>query len=145
MMVSSSEKTPLIWPVMNEIPRNSVPRIAAIEIRVRPAFRLRGSLKAVMPLEIASTPVNAVVPLEKACSSKNGVMAAKVLMTLGSGGLTIGPNVPVRCLTIPVPTVRNIIPMKKYAGTAKKAPDSLTPRRLTSMMNSTAATASQTR
>jgi hypothetical protein len=35
-------------------------------IRVMPAFLLRGSLNAVMPLEMASTPVRAVVPLEKA-------------------------------------------------------------------------------
>ncbi len=43
-----------------------------IQIRVMPAFLLRGSLKAVMPFEMASTPVRAVVPLEKACSSKKG-------------------------------------------------------------------------
>ena len=36
-----------------------------IQISVMPALRLRGSLKAVMPLEMASTPVSAVVPLAK--------------------------------------------------------------------------------
>ena len=42
-----------------------------IHSRVMPALRLRGSLKAGMPFEIASTPVSAVVPLEKAWSSRN--------------------------------------------------------------------------
>lgn len=40
-------------------------RVAAL-----PAF-----LKAVMPLEMASTPVNVVVPLEKACKIKNRLIA----------------------------------------------------------------------
>ena len=55
--------------------RNSVARMPAIQSSVIPALRLRGSLKAGMPFEIASTPVRAVVPLEKACSSRNRVIA----------------------------------------------------------------------
>ena len=38
---------------------------------VAAALRLRGSLNAVMPLLMASTPVSAVQPLEKACRIKN--------------------------------------------------------------------------
>ena len=40
--------------------------MTAIHARVIAAFRLRGSLKAVMPFEMASTPVSAVVPFENA-------------------------------------------------------------------------------
>ncbi len=40
--------------------------MADIQISVTPALWLRGFLNAVMPLEMASTPVRAVVPLEKA-------------------------------------------------------------------------------
>ena len=42
------------------------PRIPDIQSSVIPALRLRGSLNAGMPFEIASTPVSAVVPLENA-------------------------------------------------------------------------------
>ena len=42
-----------------------------IHTRVVAAFRLRGSLKAVMPLEMASIPVRAVHPLEKARKIRN--------------------------------------------------------------------------
>ena len=47
--------------------------MTAIQIRTIPALRLRGSLKAVMPLAMASIPVMAEVPLEKACRSRKGV------------------------------------------------------------------------
>ena len=40
--------------------------MSAIQMRVCPALLLRGSLNAVMPLDIASTPVSDVVPLAKA-------------------------------------------------------------------------------
>ena len=62
----------------------------AIHIRVMPALRLRGSLKAGMPFEIASTPVTAVVPLEKAWSSRNSPNARVV--SISSGG-AIGERV----------------------------------------------------
>jgi hypothetical protein len=41
--------------------------------------------------------------------------------------------------------VRNAIPMKKYEGTAKTAPDSRTPLRFTTMIRTTNVTASPTR
>ena len=75
MTVSSSEGTAPIGPARKLMLRKRVPRIAAIMIRVMPALRLRGSRKAVMPLEIASTPVRAAVPLENACRIRNGVIA----------------------------------------------------------------------
>jgi hypothetical protein len=61
-----------ICPDRKVILRKRLPRIAAMTIKVIPAFRLRGSLKAVIPLDIASIPVKAAVPLEKACKIKKG-------------------------------------------------------------------------
>ena len=58
-----------------------MPLIQAI---VAAALRLFGSLKAVMPFEIASTPVSAVQPLENARSIRNSVsdpMLAAILST----------------------------------------------------------------
>jgi len=77
------------------MPRNSEPRMLDIHISVTPAFLLRGSLKAGIPLEIASTPVTAVVPLENACSSRNRPNA-RVVSTSSGGGSGTGCNDPVR-------------------------------------------------
>ena len=52
--------------------------MADIQISVMPALRLRGSLKAVMPFEIASTPVSAVVPLANACRIRKAEIACMV-------------------------------------------------------------------
>jgi hypothetical protein len=52
--------------------------IPLIQINVRPALRLRGSLKAMMPLLMASTPVRAVQPPENARRIKNKVSAWSV-------------------------------------------------------------------
>src|SRR6185503_854424 len=59
--VSCSEGTAAIGPARKLMPRNSEARIDAIQMRVMPALRLRGSLNAVIPFENASTPVSAVV------------------------------------------------------------------------------------
>ncbi len=68
----------------------------AIHIRVMPALRLRGSLNDMVPLEMASTPVNAVVPLENACKIKNRLNAwASCSISIGGGSIT-APRVPVR-------------------------------------------------
>ena len=48
--------------------------MTAIQTSVAPAFLLRGSLKAVIPLDIASTPVTAVVPLANAFRIKKNVI-----------------------------------------------------------------------
>ena len=108
------------------MPRNSVPRMPAIHRSVIPALRLRGSLKAGMPFEIASTPVTAVVPLEKAWSSRNSPKARVVSISSG-GASASGCSVPVQWRKSATPTVRYIIATKKYVGSAKISPDSLTP------------------
>ena len=110
-------------------------------MRVMPALRLRGSLKAVMPLEMASTPVSALVPLAKACRSRNSVTPRIVPTTSTGGGETTRPRVPTKYRASAVPTVTNIMAMKKYVGTAKIFPDSFTPRRFTIMITPTSTAA----
>src|SRR6266508_5904729 len=128
------------------MPRNKEPRIDAIQIKVIPAFLLRGSLNAVIPFEMASTPVNAVVPLANACRIKKGVIRATVSNASISGGLGTVPSVwLINNLKKPYPTVKYIITTKKYVGMAKAVPDSFTPRKLISMMNMMKATEITTR
>ncbi len=93
---------------------NRKPRMNAMTIKVMLAFRLRGSLKAVVPFEIASTPVNAVVPLEKACRSRNAVIpvAASPKCSMGGGSTTV-PRELLRMRNSPVPTVISIMTIKK--------------------------------
>jgi hypothetical protein len=99
---------------MNEIPRNNTPRIRASQVRVMAAFRLRGSLKAVIPLEIASTPVRAVVPLENACRIRNKVIPDNCSPTCSSsGGLITVPREPVNMRNNPVPIVISMMTIKK--------------------------------
>ena len=62
---------------------------------VMPALWLRGSLKAGMPLEIASTPVRAVVPFAKAWSSRKRVAAPSCRCTSNDGGSITWPSDPV--------------------------------------------------
>ena len=89
-----------------------MPRIPDIQIRVIPALRLRGSRKAGIPFEIASTPVSAAVPLLKAWSSRNRPMARVGSMSSGGGSET-APSAPDASRTKATPTVRNIIARKK--------------------------------
>ena len=56
-----------------EMPRKAVPRMTPIQVRVRPALRLSGALKALTPLEMASTPVRATAPDENARRRANRV------------------------------------------------------------------------
>ena len=146
MTVSVSEGTAPISRARKEMPMNSEPRINAIQIRVIPALRLRGSLKAVIPLEIASTPVSAAVPLEKACNRRNAVIPdiASPKCSTSGGSITSGSE-PVSSRNNPVPMVRNIIAIKKKLGMANAAPDSLTPRRLITVINMTHTMAMATR
>ncbi len=87
--------------------------MADIHSSVMPALRLRGSLKAVMPLEMASTPVSAVVPLEKACSSRNSVTAWPSPWAKSGGGLLTWPSWPRAWRAKPMPTVTTIMTRKK--------------------------------
>ena len=93
--------------------RKSEPRISDIQMRVIPALRLRGSRKAVMPFEIASTPVRAVVPLEKACRIRKRPIACRLgdlEVRAGSGPFRARPT---KWRRNAVPTVRNIMTTKK--------------------------------
>ena len=114
-----------------------------IQSSVIPALRLRGSLNAGMPFEIASTPVRAVVPLEKACSTRKSPIA-RVGSTSSGGGSGRAWSVPRRWRTRAVPTVSAIIATKKNVGTAKTKPDSFTPRRFMNITKTTRRTARPT-
>ena len=51
------------------------------------------------------------------------------------GGMGIGWRPPVNSRKSPIPSIRNIMKMKKYVGTANIRPDSRTPRRFPHAMN----------
>ena len=108
------------------------------------AFFHSGFRNAGTPLEIASTPVTAAPPEAKACST-----------TKSAGARSSSPSPPCRSAARPSCVVRrrsgrspndhadepdaeqhdHVQPMKKYVGTAKSLPDSLTPRRLPKAMS----------
>ncbi|MPM66842.1 hypothetical protein SDC9_113754 [bioreactor metagenome] len=91
---------------------NKEPRIPDIHKSVRPAFLLRGSLKAVIPLEMASTPVNEVVPFAKARNSKKAVSGWTSSFVTAGGSITV-PNVPAKKRTKPTMTIKNVKMRKK--------------------------------
>ena len=95
MTVSASEGMAPMGRTRKLMPRKRLPRMPDIHKRVMAAFRLRGSRKAVMPLEMASTPVRAAVPLEKARRIRKGVRAMLAVISSGGGSTTV-PKVPVR-------------------------------------------------
>ena len=72
-IVCSSESVGWRRWASTEMPRKAVPRMTPIQVRVRPALRLSGALKALTPLEMASTPVRATAPDENARSRANRV------------------------------------------------------------------------
>jgi len=59
-----------------------------IIINAWPAFFVRGSLNAVIPFEIASTPVKAVVPLAKAFKIRKVEIATNGPSYCKAGGFT---------------------------------------------------------
>ena len=65
------------------IPRNSVPRITATQVKVMAAFRDSGFRNAWMPFEIASTPLSATAPDENARSSKKADAAGEQRVRAG--------------------------------------------------------------
>ncbi len=105
MTVSPSDGIAPIWWARKVTPRSSEPRMTAIQMRVVPAFLLRGSLKAVMPLEIASTPVRAVVPLANARRTRNSVTAGSVCTVSMERGDATAPSEPVMYRTRPTAIV----------------------------------------
>ena len=74
------------------MPRNNAPKIAAIHTKVCAALRLRGSWKAVMPLEMASTPVKAVVPLAEGMEEQEGGDGLRRVRHVQGGGIRHGPQ-----------------------------------------------------
>ena len=110
---------------------NSVIAIAPIASSVLAAFRPGGGRKALTPFEIASTPVSAAAPEAKAWSSTN-TPTAPAPAAIGCGACTVGHS-PVAHFPTPVPTSRNIDATNAYVGSANRAPDSRTPRRLASV------------
>ena len=65
----SSPRYGLRWAARIDTPRKHVPRMIAIIISVRAAFRDSGFRKAGTPFDTASTPDSATAPEEKARSS----------------------------------------------------------------------------
>ena len=99
----------------NVIPMNSVPRITAIAISVRPAFRDSGGSKAGTPVAMASVPVRATAPEAKARSRIRmptlSVVWAMASMTSGVG---IGPVSPWNTIrNTPVPIIRKADPRNR--------------------------------
>ncbi len=107
-----------------------------------PALRLRGSLKAGMPFEIASTPVSAVVPLENACSSRNSVTAADVRALVQRRRVDHGAE-RAQELADERGADRQVHDRDEEEGRhrERRLPDSRTPRRLISITRPTSTTA----
>ena len=107
-------------------------------VRVRLAFLERGSRKAVVPLETASTPVMAAQPLEKAFIRSQMSMSGRRIrpVLMGGGGAVIAIGWPPVATTwkTPKPMVSISVPTKRKVGSMKAKPDSLTPRMLTMAM-----------
>ena len=113
MSVSDSEGTAPIRVARKVMPSIREPRMIDIQISVVPALRLRGCLKAGMPLEIASTPVSAVVPLENARRIRKIDSACAPCSVSMAGGLGTMPSVPIAKRARPTTTVMYIITTKK--------------------------------
>ncbi len=123
--------------------RNKTTRIVLMAVSVVAALRVFGSLKAVMPLEMASMPVKAVEPLEKARRIKKSVRGAAASVAISTP--VTGVSVPVKKRYRPTTSVIPMTSRKKKVGMAKTEPLSRTPRRLTSVTRKMMATANTTR
>jgi hypothetical protein len=111
-----------------------VPRIVAIVISVRAAFRDSGGRNAGTPSEIASTPVRATAPDEKArriSRIETLPRRAPLFVSSSSDSWFTGnaSRLPVNSRKRPYPTSRPRAIMYMYVGPAKMRPDSLMPRR----------------
>ncbi len=93
MIVSWCDGMAWMWRDRKVMPRNIVTSRALMTTSVLAALRLRGSRKAVMPLEMASMPVRAAEPLLKARRMRNMVSGAAA-STANSTPVTT-PSVPV--------------------------------------------------
>ena len=133
MTVFVSVGTTCSFTVMKESPRNIRPRRLPIHINVVRAFFHSTGLNAGTPFETASTPVTAAPPDAKAFKMMNRVTAPVACAM--SGGTGSGWRLPVNSRKSPIPSIRNIMKMKKYVGNANIRPDSRTPRRFPHAMN----------
>src|SRR5581483_1095260 len=113
-----------------------------IHTRVVAAFFDAGDLKTMTPFEIASVPVMAEHPSANARNSR--IAKAKPIggAVGGTGGATGGW--PTERIT-PAMINANIMKMNAYVGRRNAAPDSRTPRKLTTIRRSVASTQSSTR
>ncbi len=93
MTVSSCDGMAPMWRERKVMPRNNVTRMVLMATSVTAALRDFGSLKAVMPLEMASMPVRAVEPLLNARRIRKRVMGAAVSCSISTPVTT--PSVPV--------------------------------------------------
>ena len=96
---------------------------AASHTRVAAALRDFGWPKAVMPLEIASTPVRAVVPELNARSSRK-VKARPVTAKVGwsePGTFWTVPSVPLKACHMPTPIMTSIMPQTNRWGRRRRA------------------------
>ena len=118
-----------------DTPRKREIAIPPITSNVVAAFRPCGGRKALTPFEIASTPVSAAAPDEKARrTTRTPTVPAPVASGLDTCACGHAPETH---LPIPVPIIAYITATNAYVGSAKRIPDSRTPRRFTSVSNKT--------
>src|SRR5689334_21964545 len=115
----------------HETPMNSVIAIAPMISSVRAAFLPAGLRNALTPLEIDSTPVSAAAPEAKA-RSRTKTPTAPAPAASGFGTWACGHE-PVAHFETPVPIMTKNATTNAYVGTAKRMPDSRTPRRFASV------------
>ncbi len=147
-MRSASDSVTFTWVVRASqvIPANMSIEIAPSRNSVVAAFFDFGLRKAGTPLATASMPVSAVVPEEnaRATSRASAAPVKEFCATICQFALSARSVWPRSISTAAYPTITKIEAMKKYTGTAKKAPDSLTPRRFSRAMMTIAPTANHT-
>src|SRR4051795_1785151 len=117
--------------------------MAQIAVSVRSAPFAAGSANAVTPLLTASTPVIAVQPLANARISSQK-LAAIAADGCGAGGTTgVGRPPASSVLLTPMTITDKSVMINRYVGTMNATPDSLTPRRLTTVIMARIARQSQ--
>src|SRR4051794_5548074 len=113
------------------MPSRRAARTAMIAVSVRRATATAGSRNAATPLLTASTPVMAVQPLANALASTHSPATAAAAGGVGGGSAGAGWPPAATAFHTPTPITPSSATTNRYVGTASTAPDSLTPRRLT--------------
>src|SRR5690349_9421140 len=103
--------------------------MAQMAASVRRPYVNLGSLKALIPLLTASTPVMAVQPLANACSRSHALAA--VVAGGSAGGGTIGSGTPPEVIArqTPIARIARKLSTNVYVGSAKRRPASRVPRK----------------